>query len=273
MSARFWMLDNIPSYSNVWCFKTNHLYGDGLYRSDQMNPSGITLRIVVRGSWKIEMSGSSFEAQSGDIFLALPGRHIIFSQTDKMQGWEWYEIQFCGSAAESFVSEFGLYPDAPVVRPKNPELTLELFIEIYELMGSSFRREDEAMCIIFRLLRAVDAEKNSQRGRETGNLVRDAINIFETELSGRPNINEIAARLGVDRTSLFRAFVKETGRSPYEYMDDLKYKMVLELLSGSEASIASVGASAGFKDQRYFISWFRRHAAMPPGAWRKSLKR
>jgi AraC family transcriptional regulator, transcriptional activator of pobA len=51
---------------------------------------------------------------------------------------------------------------------------------------------------------------------------------------------------------------------------ELRLERAQALLADSDLPIAVVAAAVGFVDPDYFCRVFRRHCAMPPGAWRRS---
>ena len=153
--ARFWFPEPWPEYLNVWMFKTNHLQGTQPYSSVQPNPSGVTLRLVVTGSWKVLMRGRTFSAEPGDIFCAWPGERICFSHTDPETPWEWLELQFNGPAAGNFPAQFGLTPDSPCASPSDAVQTKLLFQKLHSYMNDPGRVPAALLSMLFELIAAV----------------------------------------------------------------------------------------------------------------------
>lgn len=269
--ARFWILDPLPEYINVWVFKTNRFVELDEYTSVQY-PSGVTLRYLVSGRWEVKMLGNTWTASPGDIFCAVPSEPLVFSQLDKGQ-WEWLEIQFSGPYAEKFIGEFGLSPEHPVITPEHKEKAAELFMRLYQLMQKDYRTVPQALELLFGLLKACRGTHNQVDGeRQNSNklLAARVIDYLDSMPSAGKNVSELAEHFGVDRTTLGRAFRRHVGMTPHEYLDWFRLQRACELLKSTELTIAEVAKKSGFSDVKYFIGWFKKHNEVTPGNFRKA---
>ena len=272
--SRFWILDPLPDYINIWVFKTNRILGTGKYLSSQPAPSGVTLRYIVAGNWKIRMRGVDHKACPGDIFCALPSESIFFQQETE-DYWEWLEIQLNGQGAEDFLQEFGLSPNAPVIKPLNSAKAQELFHEIYYLMDQKQRSIHKALALLFELVsicgpRKVSETEQAEKSKDF--MVAKAMDHIETQLSSKINVNQLAEELGVDRTTLFRAFIEVKGKSPHAYIDRSRLERARELLYSTDLTIKNIAQYCGFKDLKYFIGWFKKKTGTTPASYRKKTK-
>jgi len=124
------------------------------------------------------------------------------------------------------------------------------------------------MSAVFAFLSACGEQREPQlEGRSS--LVRRAKLLYEAGLHAGNAVEKLSVQLGVERTTLYRAFKEELGISPHEYIDTLRRTRVEELLGQTDISISKAAAQAGFHDVKYFISWFKAKHGMSPGAWRK----
>jgi AraC-like DNA-binding protein len=235
----------------------------------------VTLRLLTGGAWQVKMGGRCDPAQVGDVFLALPSEPIDFAQLDPEADWEWYEIQFNGEAAEELAGEFGVNRSYPVITPVRPRQTDRLFRHLYALMGQPDRNPNAAMSAVLRLAYCCGGETAAKRipGETQGSsLVRRAITMLENDPSSQMNVKEIAQRLGVDRTTLGRAFKQHSGHGPHHFIDSYRQMKVTELLHHSTMSVEKIAAAAGFRDVKYFINWFRRRTGCSPGRFRRDAE-
>jgi len=271
-APRFWLLDEPPYYSRVWLFKTSLVRGAGWFVSNQKNPSGITLRIITAGQWTIKMSGQTLSAGRGDMFLALPGIPVEFCHRDAEQPWEWHELQLNGSAASRFVCEFNLNEHHPVSSPLRPAAAIRIFKLLHRIMGSQERDAVTLMYWLFRLTQVCGKPVMPQTDcplRSNSRLVAQAMLLIETEPAGNLNVNVIAQRLGVDRTTLGRAFKKRTEKTPHAFIDSFRLMKVREILRNTALPLTVIAGNAGFRDEKYFISWFKKKTGTTPDKWRK----
>ncbi len=273
--ARFWPENPFPEHVKVWPFKTNHIRGQGLYSSFQRIPSGVTLRYVVSGDWLVSMRGKSHECRPGQVFCSMPSESVEFRQTDSSAQWEWLELQFNGPSAEGFLAEFGLAVSRPVASPSQPETARGLFERFHEMIESEGRSAPAMLSTLFALLDAFGSAvkpPTAEAGSSRESLVKMAKLLLESEQWLGEGVEKLSSRLGVERSTLYRAFKAETGMSPHGYTDKLRLLRADELLTGTNLSVAQVAAQIGFPDAKYFIGWFKARRGSPPGAWRRKFQ-
>lgn len=271
----FWFMDPLPFYLNVWLFKVNIISGYGKYTSFQKTPSGVTLRIVKAGKWTVSMCGIKKDALHGDIFCSIPSEVVEFSQTEDVF-WKWYEIQFYGPAAEKFIGEFGLGRNSPVVSPENKKEALKIFRQINNYFNNKNRSVPELLSMLFRLIHVCGKYKSAPLENKSFSrdaIVSQAIDYLKSVPHFNANISEVADILNVDRTTLYRAFIARTGKSPHQYIDRMKVMMAEELLGNSDMPVSLAGKHLGFADVKYFNDWFKKKKGVPPGRWRRTNKK
>jgi transcriptional regulator GlxA family with amidase domain len=96
--------------------------------------------------------------------------------------------------------------------------------------------------------------------------------MMEALVHTRIRVSEIAAGLGVSRTTLFRAFRSSGAGSPLAVLQDVRVRRAQELLTPSDQKIAAVVRACGFRDDKYFIRVFRRLTGRTPGQLRGGKK-
>jgi len=270
---RFWVLNPLPAYIKVWPFKTNLVGGEGLYSSFQKVPSGVTLRIPLRGDWSVKMRGRVHKVPSGCVFCTMPSESCEILQSDPAAEWEWRELQFNGPEAEGFLGEFGLSPESPVANPVDPAGSLRAMELLHEIIESEGRSPAKMLSLAFSLLDACGQRKpKASKGDSRQELVRRVKLLQESGPFVDRGIGELAEELGVERSTLYRAFKAETGISPHEYLDSLRMHRAEELLWATPMTVSEVAEQTGFSDVKYFIGWFKAARGLPPGAWRRQSR-
>ena len=272
--ARFWPENPYREHLKVWPFKTNCARGEGLYNSFQKIPSGVTLRYVISGTWTLRMGGKQRCFGPDNVFCTMPSESVEFKQTAPGVEWEWCELQLNGSGAESFLAEFGLGLESPVIRPAEPEKALGIFKRFHSMIEAEDRSAASMVSCLFELVAAFGVRR-SDSAPDTATregLVRMAKLVLESENSIDGGVEKLSARLGVERTTLYRAFKAETGFSPHEYIDRLRLLRSEELLHATSLPVATVAAQVGFPDVKYFIGWFKARRGAPPASWRRAQR-
>ena len=82
-----------------------------------------------------------------------------------------------------------------------------------------------------------------------------------------PNLDEVAAIMGMERTGALRRFRREVGATPHDYAMQLRLRLARRALSQGEVP-AAVAAGLGVADQSHLTRAFARQFAMTPGLYR-----
>lgn len=83
-----------------------------------------------------------------------------------------------------------------------------------------------------------------------------------------PSVQELAARLGVSREHLCRAFRRATGTTVHDALDQLRLRRAADALAGGAGDLAALAAELGFAHHSHLTLRFRRAFGLPPSAWR-----
>lgn len=63
-------------------------------------------------------------------------------------------------------------------------------------------------------------------------------------------------------------FKKQTNRTPFDYLRDLRLKAALRYLSATDLPISTIVEETGFKSVHYFSRLFKQIYGQSPSAWR-----
>lgn len=83
-----------------------------------------------------------------------------------------------------------------------------------------------------------------------------------------PRIADLAKEAGVHRVHLARVFRARYKISVGRYMRKLRLEWAADRLIHSDDSLSRIASQADFSDQSHFTRAFRKHAGVPPGAYR-----
>ena len=77
----------------------------------------------------------------------------------------------------------------------------------------------------------------------------------------------LAAELGCSEGHLHRQFRRVTGKTPMEYLTDLRLSAAADLLSHSTLSVKQAARLCGFTDPLYFSRVCRKRMGKSPTQW------
>jgi len=265
-----WVMERPPPISDFWVFRTCHITGAGDYYSKQY-PCNFTLRMAVRGKCTYRMRGSEWILQAGDIFAAFPGVPIEFRE-DKDNPFEWYEFQLDGPRASEILKLTGCSLDIPVRNIPKTKNALRYFHKLHQYYSAAEKKIFKALAIFYLLLDMLLPEDYPHTEKLTSPealAYKVKMLLDNSHFAISQNVETLATRFDVDRSTLFRAFKKTIGISPKAYLQNIKLQRAKELLLMTNMPVSVVAHAAGFANGKYFINCFRKKIGTPPERWRK----
>ena len=129
---------------------------------------------------------------------------------------------------------------------------------------------EAALCgCIWGILAALSG--NEGHGEEAiARYIRPALSIMENEFSNGITVEEVAARLHLNRCYFSTLFTHAVGRSPRAYLTDLRMERAAMLLTRYGYSATVAAASVGYPDLFGFSRAFKRHFGISPSAYAKN---
>lgn len=98
--------------------------------------------------------------------------------------------------------------------------------------------------------------------------------IYENISNSAFKISQLCQRCGYNIDYLRRSFLEETGKTPHQYLSDLRLSLSKKLLlQETFVSVEDVAEKCGFADSFYFSTLFRKKIGMTPSAYRKKALR
>ena len=73
----------------------------------------------------------------------------------------------------------------------------------------------------------------------------------------------------MSKATFFRVFKREFGLTPVEFIIRERLSEAKRLLRHPPACVAEVGLRAGFNNLSYFLTLFKKHEEVTPGAYKR----
>ncbi len=105
---------------------------------------------------------------------------------------------------------------------------------------------------------------------DTGALVKKAICYLNANSGTQISRWKLADYVHVSEDYLTRIFHKETGLSPWEYLNRYRIYLASQMLLHTNATVFEVSEKCGFQDQAYFCRVFKKIHGVPPGKFRSA---
>lgn len=100
-----------------------------------------------------------------------------------------------------------------------------------------------------------------------------AIDYILKHRNDKLTVQDIADRLGINRSYLSSLFKKETGKSISAFIREEKIKAAANMLKFSEYSYGDIAEYFGFASQSHFIQCFREQTGLSPKEYRKKYSK
>ncbi len=82
----------------------------------------------------------------------------------------------------------------------------------------------------------------------------------------------LAEMAGMSKYHLKRFFRQIMGKSPYDYLIDIRIEKAKKLLMNRDISVADIAAKCGFNHASHFSYVFRKRIGISPGRFREMLR-
>lgn len=123
------------------------------------------------------------------------------------------------------------------------------------------------------LVAAQSAEPSSaQSPRRVDHRIRKAIELMQSEISGRIGLDRLARSVGLSRPHFYSLFKEQMDLTPNVFWNTLRMAEALRLVEESDASLTDVACDLGFTTQGNFTRFFRDHAGVPPALYREAAR-
>ncbi len=103
-------------------------------------------------------------------------------------------------------------------------------------------------------------------------VISTAIQFIQTNALKGINVSDVLKVTPISRTLLEQRFKEHLKRSPYEMIQDIRFKHAEKLLRESSLSIAEVAERSGYLTAEYFSATFKRRAGQSPSAYRGRMR-
>ena len=253
------------------------------------------LRFITRGEAVFKINGEEIIVHKNEIAYIPEG--AVMSCWALSDNIEFYSIRFCVTARLNDSDFLGEYFHIPTITKNAQESVLTYFQEIYQSATSQnpsrlFRIRGNLELILAYLTQRANAEGEAEvpsehdvpdahsleairrRNAKTQNINRDPrIQVVVDYLTPHQNesftIQSLSEMAQVSQTSFRRLFKAHTGKSPSDYIRELRMTSAARMLLTSDREIAEIGYQVGFSDANYFSRTFRQVFGVSPHQYRR----
>ena len=168
-----------------------------------------------------------------------------------------------------FIHFKGQFKKSKNVLPLRGKIDFEelfpLFKKLEGLIFSGGARVEKA-AVIYQILASL---KNSTDVPKQSRMVMKVVSAVSADFRKNYSIEELASECGYNENYFIKAFKKETGKTPYAYINSMRIEKAKQLLLNSDASLAQISIECGFGAYINFYKSFIKSEGMAPLDWKK----
>lgn len=224
---------------------------------------------VTSGKGIFYSGDTAYHLGEGDMFFIFPGYDVCY-EADKTTPWNYYWVAFNGTDAHRILNCTGFSPEHPVLKLDDADVLRNLLVNIYRVRGKT-PAADTAMTghLHLFLSELMSRTGEVQETDDTQDYLIHAVEYIREHYASDIRVEEIASKVGVSRSQLYRAFTQEFGMSPHRYLKQYRINEACALLHRSELSVGAVAVAVGFSDPLYFSRVFREVKGISPSQYKQ----
>ncbi len=223
---------------------------------------------IVKGKGVFKTKNATYHLTAGQGFMILPDQ-VAYYEADKDDPWEYMWMGFDGTDAATLVANIGFTKKTPVFKGE-PDGRLEgLLGELLDYVENDLNDKYQILANFYGIV-AYLQRNNSRRKQSEKGYIEKALDYIHHNYTYRIRIEELAKYVGLDRTYLFKIFIKNLGISPQEYLIRYRLEHATAMLRETKLSTTQIAYSCGFRDSPSFCKHFKARYDISPLQYRKS---
>ncbi len=205
--------------------------------------------------------------KKGQGFVMRP-KELVEYHPDEENPWQYFFMIFNGDPSEEICHRY-FCPDRDGI------FTFDFRAALSEYVNTLFTKQnergvmsaEEGLSAFYHVL----SFHRPKGGVADGNrYVEEAKNYMHLNFHRSLAITEVAAAQNITDRYLYNLFIKHTGISPKQYLNEVRLQNAVRLLQTGDSTVTDVAISVGFPDVLTFSRFFAKRTGMSPTAYRKT---
>lgn len=225
--------------------------------------TGFELHMITQGAQCYEIRGKQYLLEAGQLLLIPPGlRHrLVSSETATEKAAITFRLPL-STAVECLYA-----PICPEIRNAIGFICTEAALNRKLSRKLIENRIFEVIVTVLREAGMVEEAALEASGERS--VLALSKQYIDDNIENAPTVAEVAQYCYMSTKQLVRIFQKETGISPGEYILRRRTEHIEKLITDSTLSLKQISERMHFSSEYYFSAFFKKHAGMPPGEYRK----
>jgi AraC-type DNA-binding domain-containing proteins len=148
---------------------------------------------------------------------------------------------------------------------------IQMLINEYRARENGYRLAVDCMCTqtVVNLFRTVKSNMPvilQERNYNERDNINKVVNYLKENYNGEISLEQLSSMSNLSLYHFIRVFKSHTGKTPYQYLLDIKIEKAAELLKSKKyrMTVSDVAYSCGFNNLSHFITVFKRKKGISP---------
>lgn len=229
--------------------------------------------VVREGEGTLESGGKKYNLSQNDVFLTLPNE-LSVQTAAKNDPWELCFVAFGGTTATEILAKT-IFKDGTVTASLKSNALANEIIASTVFLNSVAPSEFYLLEFFFKFLSFLDIRKTYPliSGEESQNkYVGEIKKYIQANYLSPIKISDIADKLSINRSHLYRIFKNEMGMNVEDYIINIRMNHAKALLSTTALSVSAIASAVGYKNYSSFFKRFKDTTGLTPNEYRSNKK-
>jgi len=228
-----------------------------------------SLHFIMEGAGRYHVNGVTYRLHAGEGFLISPDLPCCYT-ADEEDPWNYMYVSFSGQELSGMLREVGL--SSPVFSFFPDYRFQDLLNAILFSAADPDCRGLEVNGLFFQLLDSLSLCTAGQfPGREDERYVAQAVAYIEDNYAEKITVQEVADRIGINRSYLHKLFTRAKGLSPSRYLLNYRLDRARDMMMHREFSLTEIAVAVGFCDAAHFSKSFTARFDTSPRTFREEI--
>lgn len=231
------------------------------------------IHFILNGKGVFQTGDTQFSLHAGQGFIIKPNQQAFF-QADENEPWTYLWVGFNGSKCVEYLNAIGLKEDLLTFRSPDGETLRKIVKEMLKYNTAGIENDfklQSLLCEFFSCLAAslsLPLSAVPKHDRENF-YVRRAVEFVHYNYANHITVSDMAKYVSLNRSYLFTLFQRVLNVSPQEFLTKFRLTRAKEQLELSNATVAAIAQSVGYRDPLVFSKAFKQMTGMTPMQYRK----
>lgn len=242
------------------------------HASPELHYPDYSAHFILEGKGVLIKDGITYPLRAGQGFLIMPNTKCIYI-ADEAEPWKYVYASFRGVDDDALVHNAGLDENNVIFEfPLDGDMIHDIYAMHRAGKKNEARGYDVTGYFLLVMSRLVKAAKSTQSERQGEYFVKRGKKFIEDKYNEISGVADIAAYLRIDRTYLYRLFMKYEGVSPSEYLLRTRLNAAAKMLENESMSVREAATNAGLCNLSYFYKRFTETYGVSPKQYREAKK-